>query len=259
MSLVKGVYSVKKMMAANWKMHKTQAEARESAAALISSFDTVPADREVVIFAPYTALAACADLFTGKTGFSLGAQNVYPADKGAFTGEISPSMLLDAGCTHVLTGHSERRALLGEDSAFVGKKTAFALQAGLKVVMCIGETLDQRESGKLADVLREQLVKGLAGVDDAVPVDDLAIAYEPVWAIGTGKVAGPREIIDTHAIVRKLLVERFPKQGGKIRILYGGSVKPDNTSEIIMLDNVEGVLVGGASLDAASMRQIVVA
>lgn len=250
---------MKKMMAANWKMHKTRAEARESAATLIASLASMPDDREVVIFAPFTVLGDCSGAFAGKAGFSLGGQNVYPQDHGAFTGEISPAMLRDAGCTHVLTGHSERRALFCEDSAFIGKKTAFALKEGLKVTLCIGETLEEREGGKLESVLREQLAKGLADVDDAVFEQDIAVAYEPVWAIGTGKVAGPAEILEAHALVRQLLIGRFPKQGVSIRILYGGSVKPDNASEIIRLDNVDGVLVGGASLDAASMRQIVLA
>ncbi|MDL2209972.1 triose-phosphate isomerase [Desulfovibrio sp. OttesenSCG-928-O18] len=248
---------MKKLMAANWKMHKSQAEAKESAASLIASLDSMPDDREVVIFAPFTVLSACAGSFADKSAFSLGGQNVYCEDHGAFTGEISPAMLRDAGCTYVLTGHSERRSLFHEDSEFIGKKTAFALKEGLKVSLCIGETLAERESGNLENVLREQLTKGLALVDDAVSEKDLSIAYEPVWAIGTGKVAGPKEILETHALVRKLLVERFPKQGAKIRILYGGSVKPENAAEIIRLDNVDGVLVGGASLDAASMRQIV--
>ena len=250
---------MKKLMAANWKMHKTLSEACESARELIASLASMPSDREVVIFAPYTVLATCAPEFSGKSGISLGAQNVYPANHGAFTGEISPSMLQDAGCAHVLTGHSERRALLREDSAFIGEKTAFALNSGLKVTLCIGETLAERESGDLEPVLSDQLFKGLASVDDTVCENDLAIAYEPVWAIGTGRVAGPVEILEAHAIVRKLLATRFPEQGKSIRILYGGSVKPENASEIIRLDNVDGVLVGGASLEAASMRRIVLA
>ena len=250
---------MKKMMAANWKMHKTRAESRESVTTLIDSLTSMPDDREVVIFAPYTVLADCSEKFSDKSGFSLGGQNVYCADHGAFTGEISPAMLCDAGCTHVLTGHSERRTLFNEDSAFVGKKTAFALNQGLKVTLCIGEVLEERESGNLEAVLREQLTKGLALVDNAVSENDLSIAYEPVWAIGTGKVAGPAEIIEAHAIVRKLLLERFPNQGKSIRILYGGSVKAENAGEIIMLDNVDGVLVGGASLDAVTMRKIVLA
>lgn len=250
---------MKKLMAANWKMHKTRSEAKNTLRELASSLSPMPDDREVVVFAPFTALCACAEELAGKNGFSLGAQNVYPESHGAFTGEISPAMLRDAGCAYVLTGHSERRSLFHEDSAFVGKKTAFALRQGLKVTLCVGETLAEREAGKLEHVLREQISKGLADVDDAVSENDLSLAYEPVWAIGTGKVAGPDEIVSAHGIVRQLLCERFPAQGGNIRILYGGSVKPENTPEIITLDNVDGVLVGGASLDAASMRRIVLA
>ena len=250
---------MKKMMAANWKMHMTRAEARENVATLIASLVPMADDREVVIFAPFTVLADCATEFAGKAGFSLGGQNVYSQDHGAFTGEISPAMLKDAGCTHVLVGHSERRALFHEDNEFIGQKTIFALEQGLKVTLCIGETLEEREGGKLESILREQLGKGLAGIADSVSEEDIAIAYEPVWAIGTGKVAGPEEILAAHAIIRALLVERFPEKGHSIRILYGGSVKPDNTSKIITLDNVDGVLVGGASLDAANMRKIVLA
>ena len=250
---------MKKLMAANWKMHKTQDEAKESLSSLISSLDDMPADREVVVFAPFTVLAACAPLFLGKANFSLGGQNVYPEAHGAFTGEISPGMLRDVGCAYVLTGHSERRALMHEDSDFIGKKTAFALRQGLKVTLCVGETLAERDSGKLQYVLHDQLSRGLALLDDAVSPEIFSVAYEPVWAIGTGKVAGPSEIVEAHNLVRQLLLNRFPEQGSAIRILYGGSVKPENTSEIITLDNVDGVLVGGASLDAASMRQIVLA
>ncbi len=250
---------MKKLMAANWKMHKTQAEARASVAELMDSIPDLPEDREVAIFAPYTALPICASLFMDKSGFFLGAQNVYPAANGAFTGEISPAMLRDAGCRYVLTGHSERRALMHESSEFIGKKTAFAINNGLRTVLCIGENLWEREAGKLEEVLATQLDAGLASVSDNVRPDFLAIAYEPVWAIGTGKVAGPAEILETHALVRSLLTKRFPNQGPELRILYGGSVKPENSAEIIALDNVDGVLVGGASLDAQSMRKIVLA
>ncbi len=246
-------------MAANWKMHKTQAEARDTVSTLVESIPTLPDDREVIIFAPFTALSVCAPFFAGKNGFFLGGQNVYPATQGAFTGEISPSMLLDCGCTHVLAGHSERRALMQESNEFVGKKTAFALYEGLKVMLCIGENLWEREAGRLEEVLSEQLRDGLGAVPDDVDPERLSVAYEPVWAIGTGKVAGPGEILETHALVRNLLVKRFPEQGRQLRILYGGSVKPDNAAEIIGLDNVDGVLVGGASLDAQSMRKIVLA
>lgn len=250
---------MKKFMAANWKMHKTRDEAKNTVRDLVSSLADMPADREVVVFAPFTALCACSGELEGKKGFSLGAQNFYPEEQGAFTGEISLGMLRDVGCAHVLAGHSERRSLFREDSVFIGKKTAYALRNDFKVTLCIGETLEERENGRLEAVLGEQLVKGLAEVYDAVSENDLAIAYEPVWAIGTGRVAGPADILEAHALVRRLLRLRFPAQGAAIRILYGGSVKPENTPEIITLDNVDGVLVGGASLDAASMRRIVLA
>ena len=250
---------MKKLIAANWKMYKTMAEAEDTLALLLALAPSMPPDREFVLFAPYTLLRACTGKLAGRPGFSVGAQNVYPAAEGAFTGEISPKMLLDSGCASVLAGHSERRALLMETSEFVGKKVAFSLAQGLHVVLCIGETLEERELGRLASVLAEQLKLGLAGIPDDVAPERLAVAYEPVWAIGTGKVAGPREIVEAHALVRRLLVARFPLQGASLRILYGGSVKPENAQQILCLDNVDGVLVGGASLEAQSMHKIMLA
>lgn len=249
---------MKKLMAANWKMHKTLAEGRSTAENLVRAVGSLPADREVLVFPPFTAIAGVADAFSGQAGFSVGGQNFYPAEKGAFTGEIAPNMLQDLGCSYALTGHSERRHVLGESNGFVGQKTAYALSAGLKVVLCIGETLEEREAGKLESVLEDQLRLGLGDVDNNVSPDVLAIAYEPVWAIGTGKVAGPPEILEAHAYTRKLLHELL-SNGDSIRILYGGSVKPENCGEIISLDNVDGVLVGGASLEADSFSRIVLA
>ena len=245
-----------KLMAANWKMYKTTAQARACAEELCRLLPTAPDMREVLVCPPFTAIAAVAAVFAGKPGFLTGAQNVYPKEEGAFTGEISPDMLKDAGARWVLAGHSERRSILGESDEQVGVKSAFALAQGLNVVLCIGETLAQREAGQLENVLARQLAAGLADVPPSCPPSCLAVAYEPVWAIGTGKVAGPREILEAHAMVRKLLCE---KQGmsRELRILYGGSVKPDNASEIIGLDNVDGVLVGGASLQAESFSRIV--
>ena len=245
-----------KLMAANWKMYKTTAQAQACAEELCSLLPTAPAAREILVCPPFTAIAAVAAVFAEKPGFLTGAQNVYPKEEGAFTGEISPDMLKDAGARWVLTGHSERRSILGESDAQVGLKTAFALAQGLNVVLCIGETLAQREAGQLEHVLAGQLAAGLADVPPSCPPFCLAVAYEPVWAIGTGKVAGPKEILEAHAMVRRLLCE---KQGmsRELRILYGGSVKPDNASEIIGLDNVDGVLVGGASLQAESFSRIV--
>ena len=245
-----------KLMAANWKMYKTTTEARACAEELCQLLPTVPDAREVLVCAPFTAIAAVAAVFAGKPGFLTGAQNMYAQAEGAFTGEISPDMLKEAGARWVLTGHSERRSIFGESDKLVGVKTAFALAQGLNAVLCIGETLAQREAGQLEHVLAVQLAAGLADVPPACPPSCLAVAYEPVWAIGTGKVAGPREILEAHALVRKLLCEKLGMSHA-LRILYGGSVKPDNASEIIGLDNVDGVLVGGASLQAESFSRIV--
>ncbi len=251
---------MKRLMAANWKMYKIRGEAAAFFAELASLAPAMAgADCEAAIFAPFTALAACAEAlaasFPGRS-IRLGGQDCYPAVEGAYTGEISPIMLRDCGCSLVLTGHSERRAILGESDAFVGRKTAFALGAGLDVVICVGETLEERDGGKLEAVLARQLREGLAAVPDDIAAERLSVAYEPVWAIGTGRVAGIPEILAAHGFVRDLLEERFPRQGRAMRILYGGSVKPENAAEIIALDNVNGVLVGGASLQAKSFSRI---
>ncbi len=249
---------MKKLMAANWKMFKTREEAATTAQALKDAVGILPADREVLIFPPFTAIEATCVGLNCAGGFSVGGQNMYPAQEGAFTGEISTTMLKDLGATWVLTGHSERRSVLGESDQFIALKTVYALEHGLKVVLCIGESLEEREAGKVEDVLSHQLALGLATVPQATSADDLAIAYEPVWAIGTGKVAGPEEISHAHNYIRSQLVEMMG-EGEDIRILYGGSVKPNNAKEIISLDNVNGVLVGGASLQADSFSQIILA
>ncbi|GFM33906.1 triose-phosphate isomerase [Desulfovibrio subterraneus] len=250
---------MKKLMAANWKMYKTADEARETARALVDKVGSLPQDREVLIFPPFTALHGTVEAVKGAAGFNVGGQDVYPADEGAFTGEISPAMLAACGCNWVLTGHSERRHVLGESNTFVGQKTAYSLAKGLKVCLCIGEKLEEREAGKLTAIIHTQLETGLKDVPADISPEVIAIAYEPVWAIGTGKVAGPKEILEAHAIVREKLVAMFPATGAQMPILYGGSVKPDNASEIVSLDNVNGVLVGGASLQADSFSRIVLA
>lgn len=252
---------MRKLMAANWKMYKTAAEAASAADYLAKLLGkAAPDGREVIIFPPFTAIHATAKALEGTQNMAVGGQNVYPATEGAFTGEISPAMLRDSGADWVLTGHSERRHILGETDALVGEKTAFALKEGLKVIVCIGETLPEREGNNLQTVLERQIALGLAAVPTNVSAENIAIAYEPVWAIGTGKVAGPSEILEAHSLVRTLLLVRFGKVlGRQLRILYGGSVKPNNASLIIQLDNVDGVLVGGASLQPESFRQIVTA
>lgn len=250
---------MKKLMAANWKMFKTREEAKQTAEELLGLIDGKQSeDREVLIFPPFTAIPEVAAAMQGKRGCSFGAQNFYPRESGAFTGEISPAMLKDAGCTWALAGHSERRWVFGEDDALVGEKVAYGLSQGLRMVLCIGEKIEERKDGKLEQVIASQLREGLKGVKEFVP-GELAIAYEPVWAIGTGEVAGPEEILEAHACVRKELSEIIGNNAQETPILYGGSVKPDNASEIISIDNVDGVLVGGASLMAESFSRIVLA
>ncbi len=249
-----------KLMSANWKMYKTRPEASETAKDLVQRLEgKLSADREVLVFPPFTALYAVGEAFKNRKGFSWGAQNFYPKDDGAYTGEISPRMLAELGCTYLLTGHSERRHVFGESDELVAEKTAFGLAQGFKVVMCIGETIEERRAGKVEEVLKNQLDKGLGGVDKSFSPEWLSIAYEPVWAIGTGEVAGLKDIIHAHAFIRQELVKAFGDRGREMRILYGGSVKPDNAREIVALDNVDGVLVGGASLKADSFSRIVLA
>ena len=250
---------MKKLMAANWKMYKTRAEAAAMLLEFKKLVQNLPADREALVFVPFTALSAAREALEGSNKVALGGQDLYPAKEGAFTGEISPAMLKDCGCRFALAGHSERRHVIGESDEFVGQKTAFALAEGLDVVLCIGETLEQREKGQLKAVLKRQLASGVKDVPRDIAPERLSIAYEPVWAIGTGKVAGPSEILEAHALTRKFLQEIFGVNASQMRILYGGSVKSDNAGEIIGLDNVDGVLVGGASLQAENFSKIVLA
>ena len=251
---------MKKLMAANWKMHKLRDGAAATAAELAALLSgKLPEDREVLVIPPFTVLPAVGAALGGASGIALGGQNFYPSGQGAFTGEIAPDMLLDCGCRYALAGHSERRHILGEDDALVGRKVAFGLGAGLSIILCVGEKLEERQTGQVETVLTRQLATGLADVGPSVTAGELAVAYEPVWAIGTGLTAGPAEIAAAHAVVREYLVKRFPGIGREIRILYGGSVKPNNAGQILGIDNVDGVLVGGASLEATSFAAIATA
>ena len=214
-----------------------------------------PADRKVVIFPPATAL----DIVTGASmgRFETGIQNFYPAENGAFTGEISPAMVHDCGGQWALCGHSERRHIFNEPDELISRKVNFALAHDLKVMLCVGETLEERESGHLNAVLMRQLTSALSGQSSETAVSSIAIAYEPVWAIGTGKTAGPAEIKEAHELIRGDLRTMFASACTELPILYGGSVKPSNAHEILGLDNVDGVLVGGASLEAKSFLAII--
>lgn len=251
---------MKKIIAANWKMHKTRPEAAKEAAVLAQALATGgPENRLMIVFPPYTDIATVADAFSGVANTAVGGQNFYPAEQGAFTGEISPAMLRDAGATWALTGHSERRHIFDESDEVIAKKTAFGLAQGFKIMLCIGETIDERDKGQLKSVLTRQLsstITALPESERARLTDRLVVAYEPVWAIGTGRVAGQDEIVDAHAVVRKILTDLIGSGAEQLPVLYGGSVKPANAGSILGLANVDGLLVGGASLEAASFLEI---
>ncbi|MGM0423941.1 MAG: triose-phosphate isomerase [Thermodesulfobacteriota bacterium] len=243
---------------ANWKMHKTKQEAAQTVSSLISALQaTELTGAEVVIFPAFTALDAVVQALESRPELQLGAQNFYPALEGAYTGEISLPMLQDSGCSYVLVGHSERRHVLGEDNEFVGRKLRFALQQGMKAILCIGETLQQRKQDQVSEILSAQLQSALQDISQDRIKDSLLVAYEPVWAIGTGEVAREQDIAQAHSLVLEQLLAWFPKEGQQIPILYGGSVKPENSRQIMDIDNVHGLLVGGASLKAEAFSKIV--
>lgn len=245
------------VFAANWKMHKTVLETvawiREFAAL---SKKVKASDVEVIVAPPFTAIAAASETARAAT-IGIAGQNLYVERQGAFTGEVSGPMLKDAGADYVIIGHSERRRLFGDTDELVNRKLNAARQAELIPIVCVGETLEERERGETLAVLDQQLKAGLDGsTGDQVAI--LILAYEPVWAIGTGKNATAAEAGEAHTHIRKRLREWFGgAQGDKCRILYGGSVKPENIRELIGLEDVDGALVGGASLEARSFAAIV--
>ena len=244
----------KPIFAANWKMHKTIGEA----IAFATAFAPLVADvtnAEIVIAPPFPALAAASTALRG-TRVLLAAQNVHPDKQGAFTGEVSPPMLVDLGCAYAIIGHSERRHLFGESSAFVAKKAAALLAYGVRPIVCVGETLEVREANRTFAVLEEQLGGSLAEVSHG-RAEDVVLAYEPVWAIGTGRTATPAIAQEAHAMIRSWLQKSFGAAGDGMRIQYGGSVKPDNVAELMAEPDIDGALVGGASLEAASFAALV--
>ena len=245
----------KALIAANWKMHKTLDEAVSFMEALQRETGAVQ-DREVVIAPPFTALVAVRHVITAG-GFKLAAQNCHFEEKGAFTGEVSTSMLKDAGCDYVLIGHSERRHIFGESDEMVEKKVTAAFGKGLVPILCVGEVLADRKEGRTIQVIGQQLEKAVSGLtrDRA---ERLVIAYEPVWAIGTGLTATPQQAQEVHAFIRERYGELHDKGvANGIRIVYGGSVKPDNVDALMAQPDIDGMLVGGASLEVASFKRIV--
>jgi triosephosphate isomerase len=246
----------KKYIIGNWKMHTTTAEAVDLAKAIVKGVGNVE-HIGITICPPFTYLALVGEILKGSH-VSLGAQNLYPEKEGAFTGEISPTMLHDVGCTYVILGHSERRHVMGETNRFINQKVLVALGASLTVILCIGETLDQRSTGQAEKVLAGQLVQGLAGVSaDALP--RLIVAYEPVWAIGsTGHHATPQQVQEMHAFIRRRFGLMFgDKAAQSLPIQYGGSVTPDIAAAFLSLHDVDGALLGGAGLIADQFIAIV--
>ena len=245
----------KPLIAGNWKMHMTVNEAVELAGA-VARLSSDARDREVMIAPPYTALFEVARALEGSNVL-LSSQNVCWEEKGAFTGEISPVMLKDIGCSMAIIGHSERRHVFGEDNKMVNKRILGAQKFGMVPVFCIGETLDEREAGHTFKVLESQVREGLVGVEISDPAT-IVVAYEPVWAIGTGKTATVVQAQEVHAFVRELLAGMYQKNvASEIRILYGGSVNPENVDALMSEEDVDGALVGGAALKPELFDRII--
>lgn len=246
--------SRKPFIAGNWKMHNTIAESVALAQALKEAKNKNNAD--VMIAPSFTSLHAVAEVLKG-TNIILAAQDCFYEDKGAFTSQVSPIQVKDTGATHVILGHSERRSLFGDTNEILNKKVRAALNHGLKVVFCVGETLQEREMEKTASVIQEQVEGGLKGFT-AEELKDIVVAYEPVWAIGTGKTATPEQAQDVHKELRAILSAKFNEDfASKVRILYGGSVKADNVDDIMAKEDVDGVLVGGQALLADKFVRII--
>ncbi|MEW6039995.1 MAG: triose-phosphate isomerase [Elusimicrobiota bacterium] len=245
----------KPIIAGNWKMYKNEDEAVELVEKLKKNLSDVY-HCEIVVCPPFVSLDAVRNVIK-DSNVKLGAQNLFWEEKGAYTGEVSPAMLISAGCKYVIVGHSERRQYFLETDETVNKKMHSAFKSGLIPIVCIGETLAERESGITIEVIERQIKKGLAGLN-VQQSGNLVIAYEPVWAIGTGKTATPQQAQEVQAEIRKIYSGMYGSiSGDSVRILYGGSVKPDNISSLMHQPDIDGALVGGASLEADSFVKIV--
>lgn len=246
----------KKILAANWKMNLTHTEAEAYFVTFLSEIGQVN-DLEVVIIPPFTAISALVTASEKMPAIRIGAQNMHWEKSGAFTGEVSAAMLRAHYVKYVIVGHSERRMMFGETDEIANRKVGAALHAGLRPILCVGETLQERDGGRVEEVLRRQLGKGLEGLTQK-DLPEIVIAYEPCWAIGTGRSATPAEAEQSHALIRAVLSELFGKPtADRVRIQYGGSVKPENAEDLMRQKNVDGALVGGASLDPRSFARII--
>lgn len=242
------------IIAGNWKMYKTNIESADFIRSLKEK--CADAKAEILLAVPFTAISTAAKEAEGSP-IEIGAQNMNDASEGAFTGEVAAKMLKDAGATFVILGHSERRRFFKEDNAFINRKVQRALKEGLKTILCVGESYDERESKKTDAIISTELSECLKGLDNSNAAH-LIIAYEPLWAIGTGVNAAPVQVEEEHQKIRKLLIEQFGEEiGKKIPILYGGSVNPQNASSYIEQPDIDGLLVGGASLDVDTFDQII--
>jgi triosephosphate isomerase (TIM) len=246
---------VNKIIAGNWKMYKTIPEARELAGAIVRGAGAIGSHVEALVCPPFIALDAVAGCLEGSP-VKLGAQNMYYQDNGAFTGECSGSMLIAARCEYVILGHSERRHVFGEMDTVINLKMHAAIQCGLKPILCVGETEQERDLELTRNVLERHIRYGMAGIKNEA-IDRCIIAYEPVWAIGTGRTASPGQVHDAHLYIHRLLQNLFSEKGREIPVLYGGSVKPQNAEELLNQPGVDGALVGGASLQAESFLDLI--
>lgn len=245
----------KPMIAGNWKLHKTLTESRQLASALVKELSTAN-HCDIVIAPVFTALSSVAETIADSP-IHLAAQNCYPVETGAFTGEVSPTLLKDVGCRHIICGHSERRQLLNETNQLINQKVTASISAGLGAILCIGETLQERETDQMLEVLATQIREGLAGITSK-QMAAVVLAYEPVWAIGTGVTATDSQAQDAHSFIRGLLQGLYNQEvAGTTRILYGGSVKPNNIDGLMAQRDIDGALVGGASLKADDFCRIV--
>ncbi|MDD2706525.1 MAG: triose-phosphate isomerase [Verrucomicrobiae bacterium] len=243
------------IIAGNWKMFKTVNEAEALVKGLLLELPDV-SSIDVVLCPPFTALSRVADLVS-NTSIRVGAQDMHWEKEGAFTGEISATMLRDVYCRYVILGHSERRQLFGETNESVNRKAKAALSASLRPIVCVGETLDEREKKDFRAIITRQVKESLAGIP-AEQAEEIVVAYEPVWAIGTGRNATPAQAQEVHALIRTSLVALFgDKYAGNMRIQYGGSVKPNNAAELLGQPDIDGALVGGASLEARAFTAII--
>jgi len=243
------------LIVGNWKMHKTIAEGVDFVTRLRGRLKETTG-RNVVLAPPFTALYALAEALK-ETGIRLAAQNVWDREEGAYTGEVSTHMLVDAGCHYVIVGHSERRALFGEGDALINRKLKAVMQSGLQPILCVGETLNEREAGQTFAVVERQFKEGLKDIS-AAEAGRIVLAYEPVWAIGTGQTASPEQAAAVHVYIREVAGGTYGEEfSRRLPVIYGGSVNPANIKALMAQQDINGVLVGGASLDVESFAQIV--